>query len=88
MTLVCIETPDQIAAARTITAGHRIVALTPHAEYALTRASVALRRPEDYYEEEELHRLGVEELESGSMESAPRWTSTSGLTRPSIANTT
>ncbi len=40
-----------------------MIALTPHAQYALELVGVAHRWPEDYYAEDELDSLGVQELE-------------------------
>jgi hypothetical protein len=60
-TLAFVEFADQATPALRLLGGaeERIIALTPHAEYALDRLGVPYRRPEDYYDEERLEGLGI-----------------------------
>lgn len=54
-----IEQIDQLFEKFSITEIGRIIALTPQVEYALERRGLAFRRPEDYYDENELEEFGI-----------------------------
>lgn len=62
-TLIFVEFPEQIRTALRAarrSEPHHLIALSPHAEYALERQNLSFSRPEDYYDLSELEELGFE----------------------------
>jgi len=66
-TLVCIELPRQIGSAfkalkKKGISNYRILALTPHAEYALEKLGHESLRPENYHSEEDINDVGLKDV--------------------------
>lgn len=66
--LVFLELPSHIDPAlrvlRMANAQCRVIALTPHVEYALEKQGLEFCRPEDYHSEEEIEEIGFDDLSS------------------------